>query len=34
LQIRNDSDGLFYTVGVENGVGGVAALYLSDAGSN
>jgi len=34
LQIRNDSDGLFYTVGIEAGVGGAPSLYLSDAGSN
>jgi hypothetical protein len=33
LQIRNDSDGLFYTVGLEDGVGGIPTLYLSDTGS-
>jgi hypothetical protein len=34
LQVQNDSDGKFYTVGVENGVGGTPGLYLSDGGSN
>jgi hypothetical protein len=34
LQIRNDSDGLFYTVGIEDGAGGAPAIYLSDVGSN
>ncbi|MGA2556771.1 MAG: hypothetical protein ABSG04_10920 [Verrucomicrobiota bacterium] len=32
LQILNDSDGHYYTVGIENGVGGVPTLYLSDIG--
>jgi len=32
LQVRNDSDGKFYTVGVENGAGAVPSLYLSDVG--
>jgi hypothetical protein len=32
LQVRNDSDGKFYTVGVENGAGGEPSLYLSDEG--
>jgi hypothetical protein len=32
LQVQNDSDGKFYTVGVENGIGGTPALYLSDPG--
>ena len=32
LQIRNDSDGKFYTVGVENGAGGMPGLYLGDTG--
>ena len=31
LQIKNDSDGKFYSVGVENS-NGVPALYLSDTG--
>jgi hypothetical protein len=31
LQIRNDSDGLYYTVGIEND-NGVPSLYLSDTG--
>jgi len=31
LQVRNDSDGKFYTLGVENS-GGVPTLYLSDVG--
>ncbi len=33
LQIRNDTDGKFYSVGIESGVGGTPALYLGDAGS-
>ena len=31
LQIKNDSDGKFYTVGVEN-ANGAPALYLGDTG--
>jgi hypothetical protein len=31
FQIKNDSDGLFYTVGIEN-AGGVPTLYLSNTG--
>jgi hypothetical protein len=33
LQVRNDSDGKFYTVGIENGAGGMPGLYLGDTGS-
>lgn len=33
LQLRNDSDGKFYTVGIENGAGGMPGLYLGDTGS-
>jgi hypothetical protein len=32
LQIKNDSDGKFCTVGVENGAGGLPGIYLGDVG--
>ncbi len=32
LQIKNDTDSLWYTVGVES-VGGIPSLYLLDTGS-